>query len=134
MKVKIGSIVKTTDDKLVSNKDDRSSNKNRFLSVVSVEQETDNLLGIKIYTHDDNISNDDVIVDANPRLPKQSAFGKHIISHEYVKDKEGKEQMVRLNMKNGNLKLTGYSTTSENVNKALGKMSSREKRKYRRNK
>lgn len=134
MKVKIGSIVKTTDDKLVSNKDDRSSNKNRFLSVVSVEQETDNLLGIKIYTHDDNISNDDVIVDANPRLPKQSAFGKHIISHEYVKDKEGKEQMVRLNMKNGNLKLTGYSTTSENVNKALEKMSSREKRKYRRNK
>lgn len=134
MKVKVGSIVKTTDDKLVFNKDDRSSNKNRFLSIVSVEQETDNLLGIKIYTHDDNISDDEIIVESNPRLPKQSVFGKHIISHEYVKDKEGKEQMVRLNMENGNLKLTGYSTTSENVNEALEKMSSREKRKYNRNK
>ena len=49
-KIKIGTIFETTDDKLVTNKDTRTSKKKRKLVITSVDKNED-LTGMKIYTH-----------------------------------------------------------------------------------
>lgn len=128
-KIKIGTIFETTDDKLVTNKDTRTSKKKRKLVITSVDKNED-LTGMKIYTHNNNISLDDIVVKSNPPLPKKSVFGKHIITHEYIDEKN----VSRLNIKNGNLKQTNYSVYEDNVLEGIEKISNREKRKLNRNK
>lgn len=133
MKIKIGDILKTSDDKLVTNKDEGTSNKSRLLGVTSVDK-NDDLTGIKIYTHGSNVSDGDIEVIANPKLSKKSLYGKHIITHEYILDEKNEKVPVRLNMKNGNLSKTEHKVEQSNLDEAVSVLSNREKRKYNRHK
>lgn len=131
--IKKGYIVSSTDDKLITNKDQKKSQKNRLLAVTSVNEETKNLTAVKIYTHGGNTDSDEVEVKATPKLSKKSVYGKHIITHEEVTAK-GKKSLKRLNEKNGNIKVTRHTVNENNIDKAISKLSKRERRKLERNK
>ena len=131
--IKKGTIVTSTDDKLVTNKDKRQSKKRRLLAVTSVNEETKDLTPVKIYTHGSKTSCDEVEVKAVPKLSKKSVFGKHIITHEEVSTKGGKS-VKRLNEKNGNIKATQHKVKEKNIDEAISKLSKREKRKLERHK
>ncbi|MDE7264505.1 MAG: hypothetical protein K2N64_07575 [Anaeroplasmataceae bacterium] len=131
--IKKGTIISSTDDKLVTNKDQKKSNKNRLLAVTSVNKKTEDLTAMKIYTHNSKTTADEVEVVADPKLSKKSVFGKHIITHEEVKEK-GNTSVKRLNKKNGNIKVTEHTIEEKNINEAISKLSKREKRKLERHK
>lgn len=131
--IKKGSIVSSTDDKLVTNKDQKESKKSRLLAVTSVNKNTNDLTALKIYTHGSKTSDDEVEVLASPKLSKKSVFGKHIITHEEVTAK-GKKSIERLNEKNGNIKVTTHTVKEKNIDEAISKLSKRERRKLERNK
>ncbi len=88
---------------------------------------------MKIYTHGSKIGNDEIEVEANPKLFKKSVFGKQITTHEVVKE-QGKLIAKKLNKKNGNIKTTLHSTKKKNIDDAINKLSNREKRKLKRHK
>lgn len=132
-KIKKGSIISSTDDKLVTNKDQKKSKKNRLLAVTSVNKTTNDLTALKIYTHGAKTSEDEVEVIANPKLSKKSVLGKHIITHEEVTTK-GKKSIKRLNEKNRNIKVTKHIVKEKNIDEAISKLSKRERRKLERNK
>ncbi len=133
IKIKKGTIVASADDKLITNKDNKKSKKSRLLAITSVNETTEDLTALKIYTHDSNIKKDEVVVVANPKLSKKSVFGKHIITHEEVKEK-GKTTIKRLNKKNGNIKVTKHTIKESKIDEAIDKLSKREKRKLERHK
>ena len=131
--IKKGTIVSSTDDKLVTNKDQKHSKKKRLLAVTSVNEKTKDLTAVKIYTHGSKLAPDEVEVKATPQLSKKSVFGKHIITHEEVTSKSGKS-VKRLNEKNGNIKATQHKVKEKNLDEAISKLSKRERRKLERNK
>lgn len=131
--IKKGSIVSSTDDKIITNKDQKKSKKNRLLAVTSINETTKDLTALKIYTHGSKTSEDEIEVMANPKLSKKSVFGKHIVTHEEVITK-GKKSIKKLNEKNGNIKVTKHTVKENNIDKAISKLSKRERRKLERHK
>lgn len=131
--IKKGSVVSSFDDKLVTNKDNKKSKKSRLLAITSMNKKTKDLTAIKIYTHKNSNSFDNVVVKSTPKLSKKSVFGKHIITHEIIIN-NGNTSVKRLNEKNGNIKTTPHHIEEKNVDKAINKLSKREKRKLERNK